>query len=145
MLKRVYPAVKAVDPQANILIGGLLLNCDPTNPPPNQDCKPAKFLEGILLNQGAQYFDILSFHAGAYYYPDPITGIARNNDETHPYWAHRGGIVLGKVDYLREVLDAYNVDKPIMQSEGGLYCHPTTECDNRFIEHQADYVAWLEC
>jgi hypothetical protein len=32
MLKVVYPAVKAADPQAQLLVGGLLLGCDPRNP-----------------------------------------------------------------------------------------------------------------
>ncbi len=36
MLKTVYPAIKAVDPQAKVMIGGLLMDCDPTNPPAEQ-------------------------------------------------------------------------------------------------------------
>jgi hypothetical protein len=31
MLKIVYPAIKSADPQAQVLVGGLLLDCDPVN------------------------------------------------------------------------------------------------------------------
>ncbi len=43
MLKRAYPAVKAANPQAIVLNGGLLLDCDPRYPPPGKDCLPADF------------------------------------------------------------------------------------------------------
>ncbi|MFQ5615847.1 MAG: hypothetical protein ACE5GO_05235, partial [Anaerolineales bacterium] len=33
MLKAVYPQVKAADPDTQVLVGGLLLDCDPNNPP----------------------------------------------------------------------------------------------------------------
>lgn len=56
MLKVIYPAIKAVDPAAKVLIGGLLLDCDPTHPPEGRDCKPAKFLEGIIRNGGGGIF-----------------------------------------------------------------------------------------
>ena len=47
MLKVAYPAIKSIDPDAKVLIGGLLLDCDPTNPPVDEEktCKPSKFLE----------------------------------------------------------------------------------------------------
>jgi hypothetical protein len=67
MLKVVYPQIKAADPQAQVLIGGLLLDCDPR---PGAGCavvghdpKPSKFLEGILSNNGGPYFDGISSHA----------------------------------------------------------------------------------
>ena len=140
MLKQVYPAIKAADPQAKVIIGGLLLDCDPTHPPSNRTCEPAYFLEGILRNQGADYFDIVSFHGYAGYYTI-IT------DEVYNDWAHRGGIVLGKADYLRTVMASYGVDKPILHSEGALFCHPAyAKCNPpvpEFYESQADYVVWL--
>ncbi|RMF45718.1 MAG: hypothetical protein D6755_07625, partial [Anaerolineae bacterium] len=45
MLKVVYPAIKAADPQAQVLIGGLLLDCDPADPDCTPDSKkvPPKF------------------------------------------------------------------------------------------------------
>lgn len=143
MLKHVYPGVKSVDPQAKILVGGLLLDCDPTNPPPGRTCAEANFLEGILLNQGADYFDIVSFHAFGYWsYGDPEN--KEIYDEQHTYWGPRGGLVLGKADFLREVMESYNVDKPLMHSEGALLCIGGPPCpDPDFYEAQADYVVWV--
>jgi hypothetical protein len=147
MLKKAYPAIKAADPQAQVLIGGLLLDCDPTHPPANKDCKSAKFLEGILRNGGGDYFDIVSFHG----YP-PYNGSSSNlgglyYDEHFPSWESRGGVVLGKVDFIREVLANYGFVKPVMHTEGSLICPESNPSCNPpgedFYESQADYVAWL--
>lgn len=144
MLKRAYPAIKAADPGAQVLIGGLLLDCDPTNPPPGKDCKPARFLEGILRNGGGPYFDIVSFHG----YPPYAGSLSLQLDERFPSWDKRGGVVLGKVDFLREVMATYGVDKQIIHTEGSLICPEMNEevCNPPgpdFYEAQADYVAWL--
>lgn len=142
MLKVAYPAIKAADPRAKVLIGGLLLDCDPTNPPAGKDCTPGNFLEGILHNGGAPYFDIVSFHGYPQY------GGSLHNDLQFPSWAHRGGVVLGKIHFLREVMAKYGVDKPIIHTEGSLTCPETTTayCNppgSAFNEAQADYVVWL--
>lgn len=142
MLRYAYPAIKAADPQAQVLIGGLLLDCDPTQPPPGKDCASARFLEGILSVGGGDFFDIVSFHGYALYdgTPDP--------DERHPYWSHRGGVVLGKADYLRDVLNAYGEDKPLINTEGSLicpaenlvHCNPPSAA---FYRDQAEYAVLL--
>jgi hypothetical protein len=142
MLKAVYPAIKEVDPQAQVVIGGLLLDCDPTNPPAGRECKPSHFLEGILRNDGGEYFDVVSFHG----YP-PYDGTLQQ-DENFAGWAARGGVVLGKIDFLREVLAEHGVDKPILHTEGSLICPEwnTNQCNppgQAFYEAQADYVVWL--
>jgi hypothetical protein len=141
MLRAAYPAVKSADPNAQVLIGGLLLDCDPTNPPPEKSCLPAKFFEGILVGGAANDFDIVSFHAYPFYFGD------LSNDRFHPHWSARGGIVMGKVSYLKQVMAAYGISKPLLHSEGGLLCHPTTPgCDDPgadFYEAQADYVPRL--
>lgn len=36
MLKRAYPAIKQANPHAQVVLGGLALDCDPTLPPPRQ-------------------------------------------------------------------------------------------------------------
>jgi hypothetical protein len=147
MLKWAYPAIKTADPRAQVLIGGLLLDCDPTHPPVGKDCKPAKFLEGILRNGGGNYFDIVSFHG----YPQ-YNGFLSNlgglyYDEHFPSWESRGGIVLGKVDYIREVMAEYGYVKPIIHTEGSLICPESNPKCNPpeadFYESQADYVVWL--
>lgn len=119
MLRHVYPAIKQADPTAQVIFGGLLLVCDPARPPSPNYCKAAEYLDGALLSGGASYFDILAYHAYPYWYPDPAN---YEWDLQQPYWKHRGGVVLGKLDYLREVLTRYNVQKPIIMNEGGLMC-----------------------
>jgi hypothetical protein len=142
MLKYVYPAVKTADPQSNVIIGGLLLNCDPTHPPPippGETCLPGKFLEGILRNQGAANFDIVAFHS----YPSYSQGIIL--DETHPNFAYRGGQLVGKVDFLRYVMEEkFHVGKPIMMTEVAFKCQTANQCGDppseNFLQLQADYV-----
>jgi hypothetical protein len=147
MLKAVYPMIKETNPQAQVLIGGLLLDCDPTHPPEGKDCKPSKFLEGILNNGGSDYFDIVSFHGYSPYSGAAIGGGLYNDIHFGP-WESRGGFVLGKVDFIREVLSNYGSDKPIMHTEGSLTCseNSSEECNppgDAFYDAQADYVVWL--
>lgn len=142
MLKVAYQAIKSADPDARVLIGGLLLDCDPTHPPAGKDCKSSKFLEGILVNGGGAYFDMVNYHG---YTPYSASSFNRAlyYEETHSGWAARGGVVLGKLDFIREVMLAYGLNKPVMLTEASLIC---AECDpppNRFFNEQADYVVWL--
>ena len=142
MLKVVYPAIKAADPDAKVLIGGLLLDCDPAYPIPGNDCKSARFLEGILRNGGGEYFDIVSFHGY------PVYNGSLDRDENFPSWVYRGGVVMGKVNYLREVMNAYGVEKPIMHTEAALICPEWNPqiCKppgKDFYEAQADFVVIL--
>jgi len=142
MLKAAYPAIKRADPRAQVVLGGLLLDCDPPHPPVDRLCEATKFLEGILRNGGGDYFDVVSFHG----YP-PYDG-SLQLDEHYPSWEARGGVVLGKVDFLREVMATYGVDKPLLHTEGSLICPESNleQCDppdEAFYEAQANYVVWL--
>lgn len=149
LLKRAYPAAKLANPQAIVMNGGLLLDCDPRYPPPGKNCLPAQFLEGILRNGGAAYFDILAFH-GYPYYGTPAAGYPGYNlgpqivDENNDSFAGSGGQLVGKVDFLRYVMAKFGVNKPIMMTEVGLQCKVTNECgsppSNAFLQLQADYV-----
>jgi hypothetical protein len=141
MLKVAYPAIKAVDPSAQVLIGGLLLDCDPTNPPAGMDCKPAKFLEGVFRNGGGNFFDVVNFHGYPLYSYDLGGGLYY--DEHHWGWESRGGVVLGKINFLREVMANYGIKKPIILSEGSLICADCESQTEEFLEAQADYVVWL--
>ncbi len=143
MLKVVYPAIKSADPDAQVLIGGLLLNCDPTDPDCPGDKKiPPKFFEGILRNGGGEYFDIVSFHG----YPAFYSGLIV--DEISTAWDQRGGVVTGKAAFLREVMQQYGVDKPLLHTEGALLCPEwnPTDCNPpgaAYEEAKAEYVVWL--
>ena len=156
MLKAIYQSMKDVDPDAQIIVGGLLLDCDsyfdygstaydyPCDP------KPGKFLDGILRGPdddpgyiAGNNFDIVSYHGYTPYTQD--WGLRW--DEQFPIWGHRGGQVLGKADYLRDEMEKYGVDKPLLHSEAGLlcddrnsYCKPPGP---DFYEAQADYVVWV--
>jgi len=100
------------------------------------------------LREGAgAYFDILAYHAYPHWAKqDPPV----DWDLTHPVWQHRGGILLGKLAFIREVMARYGVNKPIMMNEGGLLCHPTNpQCNpggaykEEFHNDQANYVVRL--
>lgn len=143
MLKAVYPAVKLVDPEAQVLVGGLLLDCDPYFPPEGKDCLPARFLDGILANGGGDYFDIVSFHG----YP-PYVSNSLSWDWEFPGWKERGGVVVGKIQFLREVMTQYGVDKPLFLTESSLICPEWNQqnClppDDQFFQSQAEYVVRL--
>jgi hypothetical protein len=138
MLRRVYPAVKSVNPQVKILLGGFGLDCDPTDPELAGQCDSVFFLDGILNEGGADYFDIVSYHAYAFHYPGEII------DESHPSWHQRGGVVLGKADYLREVMADFGINKPLMLTEIALTCPPwNPNCyppSDDYYQAQADYL-----
>jgi hypothetical protein len=130
MLKKVYPIIKATNPQAQVLIGGLLLDCDPLNPPEItsgssefRDCTPSRFLEGIFLNGGGDYFDGVSFH-GYDYFLGPLGQYF--NPGWHSSWDTTGPVIAAKVHYLRGLLDHYGYgDKYLMNTETALICGST--------------------
>ncbi len=120
MLQAVYPQVKAADPQAQVITGGLVLDCDPENPPPWKDCRSSSFLEGILRSAGGTNFDGVAFHAYDYY-------LGSLGQFYNPNWASSwdttGGIANAKADYIRRKLAEYNISgKLILNTENGLLC-----------------------
>jgi hypothetical protein len=137
MLQATYPAIKAADPQAQVIFGGLLLDCDPTNQP---DCIAGRFLNGVLAAGGGDYFDILAYHAYTYW-----TDLRVDFDQTNAKWTPRGGMVLGKLQFLRETMAAYGYNKPIMMNEGGLLCFRSDPrcAPGGFHEDQANYLVRL--
>lgn len=143
MLKHIYPAMKAANPNVQIVTGGLNLDCDPTNPPPDKDCKPAKFLEGILLNGGGDYFDIVAYHAYSFWQLES-TG---DWDLEHNVWKDRGGVVLGKADFLRDVMAQFGDQKPLILTETSLLCidyETNPDCQgDEFFGAQANIVIRL--
>jgi hypothetical protein len=130
VLKVVYPRIKMADPGAQVLVGGLLLDCDPRTPleiPPDsgqfKDCTPAKYLAGILANGGGDYFDGVSFHAYDFY--NGTLG-QYSNINWRSSWESTGPVLLAKADYLRELLASYGYpDKFLMNTEVALLCGRT--------------------
>jgi hypothetical protein len=142
MLKVVYPAIKSADPEAQVLVGGLLLQCDPDNPPDvrgqpgvKTDCSPAKFLEGVLGNGGGNYFDGVSFHAYDYYYGE----LGKyGNDNWRSSWKSTGPVLIAKANYLYKLLAQHGFyDKFLMNTENAALCGVT---GNEYLCLQEDWT-----
>lgn len=131
MLKVVYPAIKRANPYAQVLVGGLLMNCNPNK---SSSCKASKFFEGILRNNGGPYFDGVSFHAYDYYsytwktsYEDNI-GTYQNNTNWSSTWNTTGPVLIEKTNYLKSVLAKYGVaGKYLLNTEVALNCRICTD------------------
>jgi len=144
MLKAAYPQIKAADPQAQVLVGGLLLDCDPR---PNAGCaavghdpRQDKFLEGILLNGGGDYFDGVSFHA----YDYTAAGLegVYINPNWESAWNTTGPVEGAKIGYIQGLLDQYDVrGKFLINTEAALLCDSCKGTYNTISENtKASYV-----
>jgi hypothetical protein len=149
VLKLAYPEIKAVNPRAQVLVGGLVLDCDPDKPPSiegtndKKDCSPTLFFQGILKNTGGNFFDGVSFHAYDYYLGSEGKYVNNNWDSS---WDKNGPVMINKINYIRDLLTTYGYpDKFIINSELGLLCGETGEepdCKTEIFENtKANYVA----
>jgi hypothetical protein len=142
MLKAAYPQIKAADPQAQVLIGGLLLDCDPR---PGAGCAtvgnsnlPPKFLEGILRNNGGPYFDGVSFHAYDFYQGQSGQ---YGNSNWQSAWNTTGPVFITKAQYLQSLLSQYGASgKFLINTESALLCDSCSN-DPTFETTKAFYVA----
>ena len=129
MLEVVYPFIKAANPKMKVLVGGLLLDCDPINPPEGKTCTNSLFLEGILRSGAKDSFDGVSFHAydyfrywqpGIRYYGNPNWNSGRLNKEPDGVMIP---VALKKAQYLQSVLAKYGAaNKFLVNSEAALIC-----------------------
>ncbi len=127
MLKQAYPQIKSINPEARVLVGGLLLDCDPLNPPETEsgsgvrkDCRSGLFLQGILEGGGGEFFDGVSFHAYDYYQGTPGN---YSNPNWYSAWDTTGPVLKAKANYLHAVLESYGYpDKFLMNTETALLC-----------------------
>ena len=129
MLKAAYPQIKAADPQAQVVVGGLLLDCDPR---PGAGCSitgqnaiPPMFLEGILRNNGGPYFDGISFHAYDFYDWVGYFGSfgQYGNGAWQSTWNSTGPVTIAKAEFIKSVLSRYGVTgKFLMNTEVALAC-----------------------
>ncbi len=123
MLSFVYPAVKAANPGAQVLFGGIAYDwfVDQGGP------YVSEFLDGVLQEGGGAYFDIMNFHG----YPP----FAAN-------WAPQGPGIYEKTVAIQNKLLQYGLQKPFFITESGMHSNndvglPLTE------ELQARYVVQL--
>ncbi|HLF27035.1 MAG TPA: cellulase family glycosylhydrolase [Anaerolineae bacterium] len=97
MLKSTYPVIKAANPQAKVVLGGLALDWFQSG------FFDEAFLEQVLSNCGsATCFDIANFH----YYP-----VFRH------VWESYGRDIIGKAAYLRQFLAARGYSRPVICTE----------------------------
>ena len=143
MLSRVYPAIKTANPYAQVMLGGLLLDCDPTGVGPGycanlQQAYQWNFFEGVV-KRAANYFDIAAFHGYAYYQggKNPVW-----SEKTALKWFANGGVVDGKIKYLQGVMARYGVNKPIVQTEAAIL-YGDTPPPAQYEAYKADYIVWL--
>jgi hypothetical protein len=127
MLKVVYPRIKAADSRSQVMMAGLLLECDPETMTPGNGCENERrwasghFLEGVLANGGGPYFDIVDVHS---------YGVLRMDlpQRMHSYYAWSdpvgGGTGLPeKVGFVRRILARYGFEtKPVFAGEIALKC-----------------------
>jgi hypothetical protein len=114
MLKVIGSAVKQVDPTAKVWFGGLLLAS------PNSSLgKPELFLKGALEAGAGPYFDIVGYH----WYP-PYLNQTIDHDLLGR-WKDLGGGTIGKARFLRDIMNDYGLNKPLVLNETSLMCPPT--------------------
>jgi hypothetical protein len=134
MLRVVYPQIKSADPQAHVLIGGLLLDCNPDNPPTNasgqaKDCSSGRFLEGILKAGGQEFFDGVSFHSYDYFSQKIGLG-AYGSGNWFNTWNTTGPVLNPKSNFIRDLLEGYHASgKELVSSELALLCPSQNEQD----------------
>jgi hypothetical protein len=141
MVKVVSAAIKKADPQAQVWIGGLLLDSPNTTNPDNG--KPEFFLKGILEVGAAPYFDAVPYH----WYPS-YTG-QRKDYDMHGgiQWdAMRGGVI-GKANFLIQTMAEYGVQKPLYLNEIALgcpvhwdLCAPPNYPNSQYYDMKADFL-----
>jgi len=149
VLKSIYPAIKTADPDAQVLVGGLLLNCDPDNPPETtpgsgqfQDCSSSRFLEGILVESAGDSFDGVSFHAYDYFLGNGTYGNSNWNSASQD----EGPVLINKTRFVRSVLASYGItEKGLYNTEVAILCgrdgnEPGCVSDD-FFNTKANYAA----
>jgi hypothetical protein len=147
LLKAAYPAIKAADAEAQVIVGGLLMDCDPVRPPETAPgsgqplyCTPSRYLEGILVNGGGDYFDGVSFHAYDYYYGAEGQ---YGNGNWYSAWNTTGPVTAAKVSYIRSLLASFGyMDKFLMNTENALICGrdgSESECQTEAHHKTKDY------
>jgi len=104
LLKQLYPVMKAANPNAQLVFGGIALDWFVDDDPPGifDEC----FLRDVLQAcQGHLCFDVMNFH----YYP-----------VFYERWLPYGPGIVGKTNYVREQLRQYGFgDVPVIVTEAG--------------------------
>lgn len=100
MLQAVYPVVKAANPNANVVMGGLALDWFIEDGGPFS----RTFLDDVITHCAGQCFDLANFH----YYP-----------VWRPRWEEYGRDIIGKANYVRQILASHNFTRTVINTETG--------------------------
>ncbi len=138
-LKVAYENIKAANPATQVVLGGMLANCDPVRPPPGRNCASSKFFEGILLGGGGAYFDIFNFHTYDYFY----SGVGQYGSENwHSSWNTTGPLLVIKGRFFKNLMQKYNVTgKGIMNTELAVLCSSCSANSPNYELTKAYYIA----
>ncbi len=98
MLQAIYPVVKAANPNAQVVMGGLALDWF-TDEGGQFD---RYFLRDVLTHCAGPCFDVANFH----YYPF-----------FRPRWESYGRDIIGKANYVRQQLALYGYVRPVIATE----------------------------
>jgi hypothetical protein len=147
MLAAVYPRVKEANPQAQVVFGGVVMDCNPySEKVQNCTSRAIDFLEGAIyrhgLRDGFQYFDAVAYH-GYDFYMEKLGQYGNSGWES--YWDTDGPVILAKGKFIKELLNRYGAgDKAIMNTEGAIMCGRGAAeeyCNGDFELTKAYYLA----
>jgi hypothetical protein len=128
MLATVYPAVKAANPQAQVVFGGIAYDWFQDQGGPFV----REFLDDVLTAGGGQYFDIMNFH----YYPAFSINWTGQGPEGGPGLLEKSNFIRNKLQ------NEYGLYKPMIITEAGWHSDsPPNQPSNQ--ETQARYVVQL--
>ena len=117
-LKAAYPLMKEADPDAHVLIGGLLMNCDPAR---GGRCNQSRFFEGILVAGGGPFFDGVSYHTYDYWWNNTLGSYGTPNWPSSS--STTGPLLIVKSRYLKSVMQKYNITgKQLINTELAVIC-----------------------
>lgn len=125
MLAAIHPAMKAANPEVNVVFGGIaydfFTDANPENPADNGPFV-RKFFDDALANGAGEYFDIMNYH----FYP--LFGLNWTDD-----YLVDGPSLVKKTEAIRAVMQKYGVDKPIIITEMGWH-------NNAMYPHGSDVL-----
>jgi len=110
MLSVVYPAIKAANPNAQVLFGGVAMDWFTDVQEGDAFVNPGDFVrtfvDDVFAAGGGQYIDVMAIHQyPAFSAQWSSTGIGKG--------------LVEKVDATRQIMREYGLDKPIMVTESG--------------------------
>ena len=100
LLDSIYPVIKAANPAAQVVMGGLALDWFIEQGGPFN----RNFLRDVLMNCSGTCFDIANFH----YYP-----------AFRSQWEAYGRDIIGKANFVRQILNTFHFSRPIFATEMG--------------------------